>query len=136
MSNLQSKWPPFQKNLVCQNIFKQNYTLPTQSRKRRTSLLFYGRINNYLKELNIKIQTTAKRPIHSIPPWNIPKIEVNISLLEHNNKKTNYIILKSLFQEMQHNKLLTQLYTDDSKTPSSCEYAVVSGQAIQKVKLH
>lgn len=63
--------------------------------------------------MNIEIQTTAEKSIHSIPSWNIPENEVNTSLLEFSHKKIN---------------------TDGSKTPS--DYAIVSGQAIQKVKLH
>ncbi|XP_078051512.1 uncharacterized protein LOC144477652 [Augochlora pura] len=131
------KTASFPQNPAYHNVFKQNRTPRTQSRKSRTPLPFYIRLDNYLKELNLEIHATTKRANHSIPPWSAPEIESNTTLLEHNQKKKNHVVLKTLFQELKNNlPTHTQIYTDGSSSPTGSGYAVVSGQTIQKTKLH
>ncbi|XP_076620013.1 uncharacterized protein LOC143341179 [Colletes latitarsis] len=123
-------------NPVFHNVFRNNNLNHLHQRKRTPHPLCY-RISNYLKELGMEIQLSSIRSIPSIPPWTFPRINTNTSLLKYSQKKSDPIMLKAMFQELEAGLANhVHIYTDGSKTPIGSGYAIVRNQLIEKVKLH
>ena len=75
--------------------------------------------------------------MYSSPPWTIPTIESNISLLNYRKGKSNASKLKSLVPELEET-FPNHIHkcTDGSRTPNGSEYAVNGSIPNNSNKLH
>ena len=88
----------YSQNPIYQSIFKLNIiSQRLQSKKKRLSLSFYHRINNYLIEFDTKILSIMNETVHSISPRTISKINTNTTLFSYYQKKANLTTVKTLY---------------------------------------
>ena len=125
-------------NHPCYSIISRPLLLDLFNRKTRSTKPLSVRFRNLIAERNFTLAATYPTGYSNTPPWLIPRPDLRLRLTRCSKSTTMPGEYQQLFKEFRaDNSECTFVYTDGSKSNTSCGCAVVSPyHGVLKAKLH